>query len=521
MAKKVHIVLLLIVFPLLLITNLSFPQYDDIKFEQIRIEGEIQLNNAICILQDHLGFLWIGTRSGLVKYDGYEMKVYKPSPEDTSSISGIFISALCEDQRGHLWIGTSMMGLNRFDYNTETFIHYQYNEGDTTTLNSNVVNTIYEDTANRLWIGTDKGLNLLNYQENNFIRYCLKEKKYKSEYDIDSIKSNRGKIFTIIEDQTTGNLLVGSDFPGLWLFDIKQKVFSTYKLIDSHSPLTNSSINIFHQAKDGFIWIGTNRGLAKLDRTLKKVEFYQMIITSEFNLANEFISLVEDNDGLIWVGTAEKGLAQFDPVTKIFKIFQYDRLNPNGLNGFWVRSLYVDNSGILWIALDSTGLQKLDNKKRKFKNFYHIPQNPNSLSAGWVYGICIDRKGSLWVGTEGLILNRYNNQVNQFIKYKYNPIHKLNLSEDWISCIVEDPNEQGVLWIGTWEDGLSKFETEKGIFRHYIPDPSDPDALSHRTIIGIVIDHQGIMWIKRAKGLVPTGQAYEYLGKTTGCFKIT
>ncbi len=77
-------------FLLILLSSLSlkiFPQKDEIKFEHITIEDGLPENSVFCILQDHLGYLWLGTQKGLVKYDGYNMTVYQPNPDDTLSIN--------------------------------------------------------------------------------------------------------------------------------------------------------------------------------------------------------------------------------------------------------------------------------------------------------------------------------------------------------------------------------------------------------------------------------------------------
>ena len=121
MANKVHIARLLLVFSFLLLSKLSYPQYDEVRFEHITIENGLPENSVRVMLQDHIGYLWLGTQNGLVKYDGYSMTVYQPEPDDTNSISNRQINALCEDKTGTLWVGTGWFeggGLNRFDRTT-------------------------------------------------------------------------------------------------------------------------------------------------------------------------------------------------------------------------------------------------------------------------------------------------------------------------------------------------------------------------------------------------------------------
>jgi len=137
-------------------------------FEQLTIEDGLPESSIPCILQDHLGYMWFGTQNGLVRYDGYNMKVYQPDPDDSLSISGRILVEIYEDKFNIIWIGTYGGGLNRFDRSTETFTNYMHNPDDSTSLNSNLVNTICEDNNGNILVGTNVGLNLFNKQTKTF-----------------------------------------------------------------------------------------------------------------------------------------------------------------------------------------------------------------------------------------------------------------------------------------------------------------------------------------------------------------
>ena len=102
------------------ISSVSASQIIEPRFENISIKDGLPENSAISIVQDHLGFMWFGTQNGLVRYDGYNMKVYSYIPNDSLSLSESRVSALYEDKSGTLWVGT-LGGLNRFDRVTEKF----------------------------------------------------------------------------------------------------------------------------------------------------------------------------------------------------------------------------------------------------------------------------------------------------------------------------------------------------------------------------------------------------------------
>ena len=120
-------------------------------FEHFTIVDGLPENSANCILQDHLGYMWFGTQNGLVKYDGYNMKVYQPDPDDSLSISNRQIFTIYEDQSGTLWIGTEHEGLNSFNRATETFTRYILNPDDST--RENEIKSICEDSTGKLLVG--------------------------------------------------------------------------------------------------------------------------------------------------------------------------------------------------------------------------------------------------------------------------------------------------------------------------------------------------------------------------------
>src|ERR1700732_3831763 len=88
-------------------------QKSTFKFKNLSTTQGLSINNATCILQDQKGFIWIGTRDGLNKYDGYKFTIYRNNPEDPASISGNYIWNMIEDKQGNLWIGTVDGGLNK------------------------------------------------------------------------------------------------------------------------------------------------------------------------------------------------------------------------------------------------------------------------------------------------------------------------------------------------------------------------------------------------------------------------
>jgi len=97
------------------ISLLSFAQNQQIRFERISTQKGLSDPNVMCITKDSRGFIWVGTRYGLNRYDGHQFKVFYSDPADSESLSNNYIQNIVEDSKGNLWIATSGGGINRFD----------------------------------------------------------------------------------------------------------------------------------------------------------------------------------------------------------------------------------------------------------------------------------------------------------------------------------------------------------------------------------------------------------------------
>ena len=113
-----------------------------LKMEAITINDGLSQGMINCIYQDHFGFMWFGTLDGLNRYDGYHFTVYRYETNDSNSISGNWITSICEDSKGRLWVGTALNGLNIFDRETEKFIRLQAKSNVPNTLSDNRVFSI-------------------------------------------------------------------------------------------------------------------------------------------------------------------------------------------------------------------------------------------------------------------------------------------------------------------------------------------------------------------------------------------
>ena len=459
----------------------------NVKFERVSIEQGLSQNSVHCILQDSRGFMWFGTWDGLNKYNGYSFTVYKHDPDDPNSLSHNVVRALYEDQDGTLWIGTNGGGLDRFDRETETFVHYQYDPNDPHSLSNDSVVSIQQDQSGALWVGTNKGLNKFDPETESFVRY---------QHDPNDPTSLSGNRFVSVYQDQAGTLWVGTSDGGLNKFDQETGGFIHYQY-DPRYPysLSNNDILSIYEDRDGVLWVGTGGGgLNRFERERDRFIRYQHRPNDPQSLAENVVwAIYEDRSGVLWIGTDSRGLSEFDRENDLFIHHQNNPLDPNSLSSNDVRAIYQDRSGVLWVGTGGGGLNKTFVGKRNFAHYQNDPNDLNSLNGNDVFPIYQDREGIIWIGTHGKGLDRFDRENDQFTHYQHDSDDPYSLSHDFVFSIYED--REGVLWIGTRGGGLDSFDRETGHFTNYRHNPKNHRSLSSNVVTSIYEDQSGTLWV--------------------------
>ncbi|MBK7407140.1 MAG: hypothetical protein IPJ40_03075 [Saprospirales bacterium] len=97
-------------------------QCQTLPLERLSSELGLSQNMITCLMQDEKGFLWVGTKDGLNRFDGYQFKVYRNNPFDSTSLSNNYVNHLLQDKQGRIWVST-YKGLNLFNPENEVFQH--------------------------------------------------------------------------------------------------------------------------------------------------------------------------------------------------------------------------------------------------------------------------------------------------------------------------------------------------------------------------------------------------------------
>ncbi len=575
--------------------NFAKGQYNDLRFQRYSVVDGISQGYINTIVQDDKGFIWFGTHKGINRFDGYNFSIYLSRSDDPASRESHMITKIFVDSKNRLWAtsGSGEGGLFLYNRDQDKFIkiiphsdliihpkdnrifdvvedmsgnlllstHFgirvfnpeikdqkilpnAINVADTSSWISLPIGKIFIDSKNWLWIGTSSGLHLSDAADD-----CLIDFKYDKENPF-SIGNNQ--ITDIIEDPF-GTIWVGTREGGLNKVVIRKEgvpsndnvLFIRY-LNEPSDPgsIPNNIINAFNCDASGNLWIGTDDGICKLNRSAllkssnelqsslefqcyetnpldneslnynfvqsvfndrsgtlwvgtstglnkqKKYKFqvYKQDITEESLASNKVQTIFEDRKGKIWIGSS-KGLNQFNMQDNNFLLI---------LRGA-ILGICEDMEGYLWIAQWHKGLMQFDPVTGEKVSYITDVNDPGSVGANHIFTVLTDRKNNVWIGTWGGGLNLFNRKDRNFTRFINSPDDNSSLSDDYIYSIFED--SEGVLWVGTL-NGLNQMTSrETGTFISYRHDANDPLSISNNAINCIYESENGTMWIGTQEGL--------------------
>jgi len=476
------------------VVRLPVVEANDLDFTRISFGQGPSHGRVQSIVQDRQGFLWFGTNSGLERYDGYRFREFRHDPNDPGSLSGSAVHAIVEDKSGKLWVGSDQF-LDRYDPSTEAFTHYPVNfYGSDMMAWYGLV-----DRQGTIWVATSEGLYKIDPFTGKSVRYQSHPgdpSSLSSNHITTTLETRDGKFWVAtrnevaIFNRATGKVVRHFPIPA---FNISSNRFTT--LLEDHA---------------GMVWIGSEDGLAALDPRTNQIVQYSLAGSGmERSPLKGIRAILEDENGNLWLGTANQGILKLDRDRK--QVFQYrnDPTNPQSLSSNQVVTLCEDREGNIWVGTTGGGVNSFSSRPLPFMRYWHERGNPNSLDSDYTSAVYEDSQGALWVGSMAA-LTRIDGRSGQYAFYRKIGGDE-NLSSTWVLSIVED--RDGYLWFGTLNGGLDRFERRTGQFKIYRHNPADPHSLSDDTVYGLTIDRNGVLWASTADG-------FDELDAKTGEFRV-
>jgi len=434
------------------------------------------------MVQDQYGFLWLSAADGLQRYDGYGfMKV--PDGQSAHSVGFIIGHSLTRDRAGRLWIGGDD-ALNRYDPATGNLTQYRSpNEACGTVA---IAHDITEDQDGVIWLATDDGVTALDPVTS---RTTCHRPRYTP-----SVGETRVIGMTAVND---GTLWVTSS-EGLYALDRRSG------RVTRHITLESSAGRKFvcmgfpskpFQDSRGTLWFGLSSGgdVASVDVASGDITVYAFRGGGLApNASSGVVSIREDPDHALWLGTDKLGLVKLTPDRTQAIWYQSNPDDPDGLRDDLVVGLFKDRDGSFWSTTKSGAVYRFDSERPRFRAYRHQQAGPQSLGKGSVTAAYVDDPDTLWIGTDrGLSrVDRTTDQVKQIEQ----PVFARG-----VSAIAKD--RSGQLWFGTRGNGLVRFDPRTEQTATYTHDASNPRSLNHDRVTALRVDRAGTLWIATDFGL--------------------
>lgn len=456
---------------------------NEIVFRHITTQEGLSSNIVYSFIEDDFGFIWIGTRNGLNRFDGSQFRIYD---QFTGGLKSSHINAIYIDVFGRLWIGTYNGGIALYDQNRDIFISHILDPVDTKALSKNNVQAITGDSQGNIWFGTNGGGLYLCKRSGDSLMMVQPDIVEPHDFSISRIKC------LLLENDST--LWIGS-YDGLVRYNLnsgKMQVVLKRETDLRTRPqvLLDYSEEVIYVATDG-------EGIIELN---KKSGDFTFINSDNSALPDNLIrDLKLNEDGDILIGSDGGGLIIMDPDSYKMSVNQMDVNDANTLSNNSVYTVFLDRHNNMWIGNYAGGINFYSKYDRKFLPVRHEVNNPNSLSENNVRTIFLDSRDQLWIGTKGG-LNLFKPETGQFrIFITDKDSRKSSLSSNTIMSLMDDG--RGNLWVGTFSGGINILDLDTYEIRKFDHPDDKNGSLQQSHIYDMVLTRNDVIWIASMGGL--------------------
>ncbi len=459
-------------------TNGGLAKFDGVHFTFFRPpDAPAFLNQTIhCLYEDDTGNLWIGAHRGLFRYrKGNFEQIGLP---DTA------ISALAQDHKGRMWIGTYGKGL------------YSWQDGQFQSYNSNpvipdpVVDCLFVDSSDRVWVGF-KNTNGVMCGENGVFRSYNAGGKLPGEVQA-ICEQPRGtlwfgtlsnRIFRLRDNSiyqcTDRDGLVTSPIfdlkpssdGGVWVVKgVLQKIVDTDQCIFATIPgVPSETIRTIFEDRERNVWL-----CCFMDGLIRGCETpYQSISMKDGLPGNGVKTVTEDSQGNLWMAIQRQGVVKMAPDGRITTYTKNE-----GLLGLDPALAYPASDGSVWIA---SGPCLCVYREGAFKSYPGIP---------FLRGAYEDHEGAMWLGTKNDGVFRYKD--GKFSKVESAPGQPIPYATSFFET------SDGTMYVGTWQAGLFKIKGDPKSDCIAI----EANGLPTDDVRAVYVDKEGHIWVGlKDKGL--------------------
>jgi len=545
-------------------------------FRHYQVEQGLSNNTVFCVAQDKRGFVWLGTKDGLNRFDGYNFKVFRNISTDSTSLGDSFVRSLLIDQSDTLYAGTRN-GLYRYDPRLEKFTSLVSGIEEVRDIKKDRVGNIWFiegqnlrvllagkdkqksfkhlppfaatsvciDNQGQVWVATASG---------SLLHYLASSDSFESHSIIAPTNEPSQSWIEKIYLTRNNNILIGTANHGAFMFNTNSHNFRP--LSEKSHPAAGVYVRDFAEPNDSTFWMATEAGIFIYNHQSFKLQQIQKDFQNPFTISdNAIYSLCKDQESGVWVGTYFGGLNYFPKPKATFQQW----LPGDGstrLSGQVVREICMDDKKNIWVGTEDGGLNKIDANSGKIEKFI-ADGKPGSIRYSNIHGLLVNSK-ELWIGTfehgldvmdlaSGKIvahyptsafqsmkstffvvlfktkkgemlagtrrgLYRFDKQIEEFIPLQEIPDYC------FVHSITED--EIGGVWVGTLGNGLYYIPANGKTTQQFTSKRLHQESLPSNAITTLFIDSKKSLWIgTEGGGLVKTnnkGKSFQRYGPQEG-----
>ncbi|UAB84261.1 response regulator [Zunongwangia sp. SCSIO 43204] len=438
----------------------------NLKFYHYDTSNGLSNNMVSSITQDDLGFIWIGTNSGLNRFDGSEFEKFD---KENSGLINNYIQQIVPTNNGDLYLATNR-GIHTYEIQKHLF---QQKSPENSYL-SDGITSILEFSKNMLVVGDySYGVHFIKGNRHIAVQFNGNpEPVLLRDYRISSLD---------IKDEHS--ILVGTYNNGVYSIDINDTTVTKIE------KLFQGRINTIYTDSKKRHWVGTDEGLKLINDKNEIIH----INKENSKLTDDAIrSLVEDNQGMLWIGTRNGGLNILDPNSlsnsKNIRIQSFSpKTDGSSVFNRNILNLFKDSNGNIWIGTEA-GLDFVDPKGESIQLIDHSANKEIQISHDRVKAITKGKNDNIWIGTDGGGINTYSSETKQFSKLD------IPLPTDLVLSLLEDSKNN--LWIGTYRKGISKFDLKTKKLTTYL----DQKVSEGSDVRSIFEDLEGNIWVGTNRG---------------------
>jgi len=490
--------------------NLVFAQVNDLRFRQISPPGGFTLDAIKCIIQDDLGYMWMGTSQGLIKYDSKNTNWFVPLTNDSLSLPSEVINNVFCDANNQIWVST-YQGLCKFIREQQKFEHIKYTYEDGSKSSENVIAVIktendrmlvidefnfgflnlktkrftrigknqiespsklYKDNSNRIWIGTFNG---------DVFRYFPAKEK------VTKVISGKAKVNSIYSENR--QIYIGTEGEGAKLYNLDGEFIKQILFRNTTLNSKTGHVRVIQKDTYGRFWFGTYEGLY-MDNGSKLSHFKPDDFPGLPH--NSIYEIFEDKHGALWFGTWSGGVALIHHSDNNFQTYRHSP-SRNSISNSMASAFAQINKNELLIGTEVGGLNTFNLNTGKFKI---LPLTENE-EIETIKSLCKDKYGGIWVGTfrKGLWYRPAGS--TKFQQFEKGPVDGNHISS--VSVYSLCAVDSGV-WIGTFHDGINFYSFKTKTIRHCFLNNSSGIPMSNLVVKSILCDSKNNLWLGTLSG---------------------